>query len=158
MIIIRRFLRKDVEAIQSLIIENLSTVNKLDTDPKKITNTINSFTIERIIQQSKRSHMYVAEDVNTHELVGTASIAPFWNSLTESIILTVFTKVNNHKQGIGRQLFEAIYQDDFFIRSHRIEIPSSLYAVGFYKKMGFSYKNGVRNIDSDGNIRLELIK
>ena len=44
------------------------------------------------------------------------------------------------------------------IRSSGIEIPASITAVEFYKKFGYDYKNGVRELDGEGHIRLEKFK
>lgn len=46
-------------------------------------------------------------------------------------------------------------QDELFLRADRIEIPASIAAVEFYKKQGYDYKNGVRELDDGGHYRLE---
>ena len=62
------------------------------------------------------------------------------------------------KQGIGRRIVETLEQDEFFLRARRIEIPASVTAVEFYKKMGYSCKDGVTTPDEEGLIRLEKFR
>ena len=46
-------------------------------------------------------------------------------------------------------------QDELFLRADRIEIPASITAVEFYKKQGYDYKNGIKQLDDEGHYRLE---
>lgn len=45
-----------------------------------------------------------------------------------------------------------------FLRANRIEIPASITAIEFYKKQGYDYKNGVKELDDEGHYRLEKFK
>lgn len=49
-------------------------------------------------------------------------------------------------------------KDELFTRAERIEIPVSVTAVEFYKEFGFDYKNGVRELDNEGNYRMEKFR
>lgn len=53
---------------------------------------------------------------------------------------------------------ETLEQDDYFFRAKRIEIPASITAVEFYKKLGYDYKNGVNEIDDEQLYRLEKFR
>ncbi len=46
-------------------------------------------------------------------------------------------------------------QDELFLRANRIEIPASITACEFYKKMGYNYKNGIDRVDDEQLYRLE---
>ena len=97
--------------------------------------------------------MYVVCD-NTL-IVGCGAVAGYWGSTTESILLTVFVLPEYQGKGIGRLIIRTLEQDEIFLRADRIEIPASITAVEFYKKMGYDYKNGVAEIDSEQVYRLE---
>ena len=44
------------------------------------------------------------------------------------------------------------------LSAKRIEIPASITAVGFYKKMGYNYKNATAEIDDEQVYRLEKFR
>lgn len=49
-------------------------------------------------------------------------------------------------------------KDEYFLRAKRIEVPASITAVPFYKKMGYNYKNGVNKADDEGIVRMEKFR
>ena len=49
-------------------------------------------------------------------------------------------------------------RDEYFLRAKRIEIPASITAVQFYKKMEYSYKNGINKADDEGIVRMEKFR
>lgn len=49
-------------------------------------------------------------------------------------------------------------QDEYFLRAKRIEIPSSITACEFYKKLGNTHKNGIAVIDDEQIFRLEKFR
>ena len=59
---------------------------------------------------------------------------------------------------IGRKIIETLEKDEYFLRVKRIEVPASITAVPFYKKMGYSYKNGVNKADNEGIVRMEKFR
>ena len=50
---------------------------------------------------------------------------------------------------------EKLEADEFFLRAKRVEIPASFTGYPFYRKFGYEYKNGVKEPDEEGLIRLE---
>lgn len=50
---------------------------------------------------------------------------------------------------------QTLEQDELFLRAKRIEIPASITACGFYEKMGYQYKNNIKQLDDEGNYRME---
>ena len=102
------------------------------------------------------AHMYVFERGN--QIIGVGSISSFWESETESILLTVFVLPELHGKGIGRLIIKTLEADDLFTRADRIEIPASITAVEFYRKFGYNYKNGVKELDDEGHYRLEKFR
>lgn len=100
--------------------------------------------------------MYVACD--ELRIVGCGTIAEYWGSQTESILLTVFVLPEYQGKGIGKQIIKTLEQDEYFLRAKRIEVPASITAVEFYRKMGYEYKNGIAEIDEKQVCRLEKFR
>ncbi|MDY2782348.1 MAG: GNAT family N-acetyltransferase, partial [Candidatus Pseudoruminococcus sp.] len=90
--------------------------------------------------------------------VGCGAIGSYWGKEDESSLFTIFVLPGYQGQGIGRKIMETLEQDDYFFRAKRIEIPSSITAVEFYKKFGYDYKNGVKEIDDEQLYRLEKFR
>ena len=79
-------------------------------------------------------------------------------TLKESILLTIFVLPELHGNGIGRKIINTLEQDEFYVRATRIEIPASITATEFYRKFGYDYKNGVKELDEEHHYRLEKFK
>ena len=52
----------------------------------------------------------------------------------------------------------ALEQDEFALRARRIEIPASITGLPFYRKMGYSFKDGKAEIDEEQLYRLEKFR
>ena len=92
------------------------------------------------------------------KIVGTGSISSFWGSETESILLCIFVLSEFHGKGIGRKTINTLEADEFYARASRIEVPASITATEFYRKFGYDYKNGVKELDEEHHYRLEKVK
>ena len=153
---IRMFRQEDAEEVECLIAETLKISNSQDYSKEYIEANILSHSAEILIERAKQGHMYVACD--ELRIVGCGAIAGYWGSQTESILLTIFVLPDYQGKGIGRQIIETLEQDEYFLRAKRIEIPASITAVEFYRKMGYDYKNGVAEIDEEQVYRLEKFR
>ncbi|MCH5164760.1 MAG: GNAT family N-acetyltransferase, partial [Clostridiales bacterium] len=71
---------------------------------------------------------------------------------------TIFVLPEYQGNGIGRKIIQTLEQDEYFLRAKRIEIPASITATPFYRKMGYDYKNGISLPDSEGLVRLEKFR
>lgn len=60
--------------------------------------------------------------------------------------------------GIGRTIIRTLEQDELFKRAERVAIPASITAVEFYRKLGYEFKNRVKELDKEGHYRLEKYK
>lgn len=100
--------------------------------------------------------MYVFEWKD--KIVGVGAISSFRGSKTESILLTIFVLPEYHGKGTGRKIINTLEQDEFYARATRIEIPASITATEFYRKFGYDYKNGVKELDEEHLYRLEKFK
>ena len=154
-LLIRLFVESDAGAVQTIIHRGLREINGKDYPEELIEEYCAYFTLEKIKSQADSAHMYVA--VSGNKIVGTGSIAPYWGSGTESILLTIYVLPERIGQGIGTAIINALEQDEYFVRANRIEIPSSITAVKFYQKLGYSPKNGIEP-DEEGIIRMEKIR
>ena len=78
--------------------------------------------------------------------------------IDESSLFTIFILPEYQGKGIGRKIIETLEKDEYFLRAKRIKVPASITAVPFYKKMGYSYKNGVNKADDEGIVRMEKFR
>ena len=76
------------------------------------------FTVEKIRSQAETAHMYVAVS-DAGKVAGTGTIAPFWGSVTESILLTIYVLPELIGQGIGTAIVHALEKDEYFLRAKR---------------------------------------
>ena len=154
-LLIRLFVESDAGAVQTIIHRGLREINGKDYPAEGIEEYCAYFTLDKIKSQANSAHMYVA--VSGNKIVGTGSIAPYWGSKTESILLTIYVLPERIGQGIGTAIINALEQDEYFVRANRIEIPSSITAVKFYQKLGYSPKNGIVP-DDEGIVRVEKFR
>ena len=140
-LLIRLFVESDAGAVQDIIHRGLREVNGKDYPAELIEEHCAYFTLEKIKSQAVSAHMYVA--VSGDKIVGTGSIAPYWGSEKESILLTIYVFPEMIGEGIGSAIVNTLEQDEYFLRANRIEIPSSITAIEFYRKMGYAFKNGL---------------
>ena len=152
---IRLFDKSDSGAVQNIIHRGLREINGRDYPAELIEKYCAYFTLEKICNQADLAHMYVA--VLENKIVGTGSIAPYWGSETESILLTIYVLPEMIGQGIGTAIINALEQDKYFLRANRVEIPSSITAVKFYQKMGYEFKNDSIS-DEDGIVHMEKFR
>ena len=132
--IIRNFKDNDAEKVSSLIIRTLKTTNSKDYSEESIKALEKQMQPSHIFERASWTHFYVVEDNDTFVL-------PEYQGM-----------------GIGRKIIETLEQDEYFLRAKRIEIPASITAVNFYRKLGYDYKNGVDRPDEEQIYRLEKFR
>ena len=155
-ITIRKFEIKDAEAVSALIAKTMRTTNVKDYTAEVIENTISRLTPENIIQRAGWMHFYVVCEGDT--IIGCGAIGSYWGKLDESSLFNIFVLPEYQGKGVGRKIVETLEQDEFFLRAKRIEIPSSITASEFYRKLGYNYKNGIKIIDEEHHIPMEKIR
>jgi len=153
---IRLMRPEDAEETARVIAETLRTSNRKDYSPQYVEENIASHSAEVLLERAKAGHLYVVCD--QARIVGCGAIAGYWGSTTESILLTIFVLPDYQGKGIGRQIIHTLEQDEFFLRAKRIEIPASITAVEFYRKMGYDYKSGIAELDDEQVYRLEKFR
>lgn len=150
---IRNFEKSDAKRVVEIICRNFLEVNIKDYSKENIEKLIATHNDEWVLVVASYANMYVF--CINKEIIGVGAISSFWGSLDESILLTVFVVPELHGQGIGRKIVETLEQDELFLRAKRIEIPASITACEFYRKMGYGYKNGIKELDGEGHYRME---
>lgn len=153
---IRRFEESDAKEVSDLIARTLRETNIKDYSVEYIENDVKTLTPEFLIKRSKWTHSYVV--CKDDKLVGCGSIAPYWGSEEESILFTIFVLPEYQGRGIGTNIIETLEEDEYFLRAKRIEIPASITAGKFYRKLGYDYKNGIDKVDDEQLYRLEKIR
>ncbi|MEB8092175.1 GNAT family N-acetyltransferase [Mammaliicoccus lentus] len=153
---IRMFETKDAEEISELIIHTLRTTNVKDEPVEEIEKVVSTMTPEAIIERASFTNFYVFEEES--KIVGTGAIGPYWDSETESSLFTIFVSPDYQGKGIGKLIIQTLESDFYFKRAECIEIPASITAVHFYRKYGYDYKDGIKEPDDEGLLRLEKFK
>ncbi len=98
------------------------------------------------------THFYIIKECD--KIIACGAIGPYWGSETESSLFTIFVDPEYQGMGYGRKIIETLEKDEYFLRANRIEIPASMSAIPFYRKMGYEHKNGELIYD-DGHFSLE---
>lgn len=155
-IIIRRFEKADAGAVSAAVCETVRVSNAKDYPPEYIEALVRQHGPDVIAERAEQGHMYVACDGD--RIIGTGTVAGYWGSETESILLTVFVLPEYQGKGIGRRIIETLEQDEYGKRANRIEIPASLTGVHFYRHLGYDYKDGITEPEDGVMYRLEKRK
>ena len=154
--IIRRFRESDAEQVSGMIIRTLKTTNSKDYSKEAINALEKVMQPSNISERAGWTHFYVVEDNDT--IIGCGAIGPYWGSETESSLFTIFVLPEYQGKGIGRKIIETLERDEYFLRAKRVEVPASITAVNFYRKLGYDYKNGVDRPDEEQIYRLEKFR
>lgn len=152
----RRFEERDAQEVSALIAATLRTTNIRDYDSEFIENEVRLMTPESLVERSKWTHFYVLCD--GERIVGCGAIGPYWGREDESSLFTVFVLPEYQGKGVGRRIIALLEADEYFQRARRVEIPASITARGFYRKMGYDYKDGVNAVDEERLYRLEKFR
>lgn len=152
---VRRFLNTDAELVAQLIAKTMKTTNIKDYSMEYIENDLKSLQANDVIERAEQFHCYVIENSDNYQIIGAGSIGPFWGSQSESSLFNIFVDPDYQGHGLGRKIIETLETDEYFLRASRIEIPASKTALHFYQKMGYDFKNGIDEVDSEELYRLE---
>ena len=153
---IRRFDKNDATVVSKIICRNFLEVNIKDYSKVEMESLSEKYNSGKVLEVAGYAHMYVM--CIDKKIVGCGAISSFWGSKDESIFLTIFVLPELHGKGIGRTIIEILEKDEYFLRAKRIEIPASITAREFYKKMGYDYKDGIEKLDDEGHFRLEKFR
>ena len=150
---VRKFKEEDAKEVRNVIVKNFLEVNIKDYGISAMVKLAKVYDVEKVLNVASYANMYVFEFDG--KIIGTGSISSFWGSETESILLSIFVLPEFHGKGVGRKIINTLETDEFYVRASRIEIPASITATEFYRKFGYDYKNGVKELDNEHHYRLE---
>lgn len=154
--IVRRFQKEDAEEVAALIRKTLQISNTKDYSSESIDVLVKQHTSEHVIERAGWTHFYVVCDGNI--IIGCGAIGSYWGKEDESSLFTIFVLPEYQGKGVGRKIIETLEQDEFFLRAKRVEIPASITACEFYRKMGYDFKNGIAVVDGEELYRLEKFR
>ena len=150
---IRRFENTDAAEVSALIQKTLRITNSRDYPEDYIERDVQLFTPEYVILRAGWTHFYVA--CTDGVIAGCGAIGPYWDREDESSLFNIFVLPEYQGRGIGRAIVDTLEQDEYFLRARRVEIPASITACDFYRKLGYEHKNGVDKVDDELLYRLE---
>lgn len=154
---IKGYEEKYAKGISEIILSNLYTITIKDHGQQVVDRIAIHFTEEEIKKNfPDRVKCFVAVDGD--KVLGTASIdnikniygVEVENSNNKYIILTVFTHLEYQNQGIGKALIQKIDEYAEEIGADEVIIPSSVYGLEFYRKLGYAFYNGNSSQNEDG--------
>ena len=150
MIEIVEYQDKYAKELSEIILDNMYKINIKEHGKDVIDRLSKQFTENEIKKNfPKRTKCLVA--LKNNEVVGTTSIDKYKGDETgeKYIILTVFVKIKNHHQGIGKELIKKIEDIATNAGCKELVLYSSVYACEFYRKFGFEYKDGKKDQNED---------
>ena len=154
--IIRKFCESDAEKVSALIIHTLQASNSKDYSAETISALEKKMQPSGVLERASWTHFYVAEEGG--DIIGCGAIGPYWGSETESSLFNIFVLPEYQGKGVGRKIIGTLERDEYFLRAKRVEVPASITGVGFYRKLGYEYKNGIDRPDEERLHRLEKFR
>ena len=144
---------KDFKNVAEMIARSVSDSAFTKFYPKQSIKYIKESLDEKgVKKRASWTHFYVIEE--NDQIIACGAIGPYYDSQTESSLFNIFVDSAYQGKGYGRKIIETLEKDEYFLRAKRIEIPASMSAIPFYRKMGYEHKNG-ELIYNDGHFALE---
>ena len=138
--------------LSEIILDNMYKIN-IKEHGKEVIDRISKHFTENEIKKNFPNRTKCLVALKDNEVVGTASINKYKGDTTgeKYILLTVFVKIENHHQGIGKKLIQNIEEIAVNLGCKELIIPASVYACEFYRKYGFYYLDGkkIQNEDKE---------
>ena len=153
---VRRFQMEDAEEVAGLIRKTLQITNVKDYSKESIDELVELHTPEYVLERASWTHFYVICDESI--IIGCGAIGSYWGKEDESSLFTIFVLPEYQGKGVGKMIIETLEQDEFFLRAKRIEIPASITACEFYRKLGYEFKDGIDVVDEEQLYRLEKFR
>ena len=126
---IREFAPSDAERVSALIRNTLLVSNSRDYELEVIRILMDEFSPERILQTSLERSIYLAAEDNV--LLGSISLG-------RDTIHDFFVVPNRQREGVGSLLLRHVEQAAGERGRRTLSLASSITAIRFYKKRGWS--------------------
>lgn len=141
-IIIRKGTGKDIVNSAKLVSKTFAKFNSKEGTPEGVKWYIDFYNpkknLERINKQYQESKIFFVATIN-NQIVGVIRG-------TESRVKKLFVNGKYHNKGIATKLMNKFETEAKKFGTKEIKIRASLYAVGFYKKMGYKKTTGIRKM------------
>ena len=145
--------KKDYKIVSELIARSMENSNFANFYPFSLIEAIKESLNETGVEKrASWTHFYVIEE--NDEIIACGAIGPYWDSKTESSLFNIFVDPKYQGKGYGKKMVEILESDEYFLRAERIEIPASMSAIPFYRKLGYEHKGGKLEY-KDGHFALE---
>jgi GNAT superfamily N-acetyltransferase len=139
-----------VNEVSTLIQRNLLEINSKDYPPEVIAYLVDCFSPEKILENTKTQKIYVAIDKD--KLIGTGGLANFGSPERPSYYgVAIFVAPEYHRQGIGKQLMNAVEAKAIELGANKITVRAAIGARKFYEKLGYQYLDGKEVLNERGN-------
>jgi GNAT superfamily N-acetyltransferase len=125
---IRRATAADAAAISAVVLQALEQTNAKDYPPDVIAEVAANFSPERVAARMSSRAVFVVTERDA--IVGTGS-------LESATVRSMFVHPGLQGRGIGRALLEHIESHARAQGLARLEVPSSIGAEGFYRRMSY---------------------
>ena len=143
----------DYKKVADLIEDSISNSEFSKYYPHSVIEEIKESLDEKGVEKrASWTHFYVIEE--DEEIIACGAIGPYWGSESESSLFSIFVASKYQGKGYGKKIIEVLEKDEYFLRAERVEIPASMSAIPFYRRMGYEHKNG-ELVYSDGHFSLE---
>lgn len=153
---IRPYRAGDEEEISALVAYTMPISNGKDYSPEYIEAIIREHSPGFFAEQAKTGHFYAAFD--GEKMIGCGGITEYRGSTSESYLMSIFVLPEYQGRGVGRRIMETLEKDVFFVRARRTELAASITAVDFYRKLGYTFKDGISEPDEHEVVRMEKRK
>jgi len=152
--IIENFQTSQAEEVSELIKRNLLEITSQYYSPEYVTSLIEHHSPVQLLEMSRAQHIFVA--MEDSKVVGTGSLANFGTPETPSYYGTsIFVVLEFHRKGIGRQVMQKVEEKALELGADKITVRAAVNARGFYKKLGYTYQDGIETPDEKGNFVMD---
>jgi predicted N-acetyltransferase YhbS len=151
---IKKFDKTLVEPVERIIRENLMEVNSKDYPSEIIDKLVESFTANRIIEDSKDRTILVALEKGT--VIGTGGLANFGDKNNPKYYgVAVFVDIKCQGKGVGRRIMTEIENIVREKGQKTIYVRAAIGARLFYESIGYRYSGEALTRDEMGNYLME---
>ncbi len=151
---IERFQASQADAVSHIIRRNLVEINSRSYPQDWIDSLVAYFSPEKMVENSRSQSIFVA--LQDDQVVGTAGLDNFGSAESpDYYAVAVFVLPELHGQGIGTRLMEAVESEARRLEAQKITVRAAITATDFYLKLGYSFRDGVKELDENSNYIME---
>jgi GNAT superfamily N-acetyltransferase len=128
--------------------------NSHDYSEARIDSLVAYFSPEKMVENSRSQCIFVA--IQNDQVAGTAGLDNFGSAESpDYYAVAVFVLPELHGQDIGTRLMEAVESEARKLGAEKITVRAAITAKDFYLKLGYSFRDGVEELDDNGHYIME---